>query len=93
MIIDYYEAEILIRFLLVFSRREKSIKELLLRHVRLRVASPASLVGSQTSLDSEEPAAADVDTDYIQRERFILEELNIPARWLHQAKVCYFIEA
>ena len=61
--------------------------------MRLGAASPADLVGSQTSLDSEEPASADVDTDYIQRERFILEELNIPAGWLHQAKVCYFAEA
>lgn len=30
------------------------------------------------------------DTDYLEREAFIIEKLFIPEKWVHYAKVCIF---
>ncbi|XP_067943917.1 nuclear pore complex protein Nup98-Nup96-like isoform X3 [Watersipora subatra] len=63
--------------------REKTIKELLLRHICL---DPSDATGSDSESMSLSEDADSPSSDYARREKFLLDELNIPSRWLSEAK-------
>uniref|UniRef100_A0A182N4M8 Nuclear pore complex protein Nup98-Nup96 n=1 Tax=Anopheles dirus TaxID=7168 RepID=A0A182N4M8_9DIPT len=66
------------------ARRELSIQQLLYRHIQL-VAEDGdtdAMVASENGSDDAETSRQ----DYMARERFIVDELGIPERWIYWAK-------
>ena len=68
----------------IFHSRESSIKELLLRHIRLDMADSISSDSDSLSMSED---ADNGESEYSRKEKFLISDLKIPSTWISEAKV------